>query len=389
MSHNTALVTDGMWRKSLATVRGLALGGVKVSVGERTWMASALFSRHASRTYVYPSVTLYPDEFLNWLEDKVKSCRYDVLITPEEDTCLLIGQNLSRISPYVHVPLADYDSFLLARNKFKLLTHANKLGIISPKTRLIQTDEDFLKSIREINFPLVLKPNISTGARGIHYLLEQASLNGQFKMMKNRYGDFLMQEYIPGDQYYGVSVIFNRKNQMRSAFVHKKLRQYPVTGGASTFAVSVEYPELVGIVETLLQEIGWHGPANVEFKIDSRDGKPYLMEVNPRLWGAVQLAIGSGINIPFMLYQLALKGDIEPAFKYKTGVKFRSFIPGDWMHFCSRLSTDRKADYDVFRIFNKDDCHATWSYSDPLPYLGQSLSLLDYYTSKELKKFRD
>ena len=97
MPHNTALVTDGMWRKSLATVRGLARCGVKVSVGERTWMASALFSRYASKRYVYPSVTLYPDKFMDWLEGKVKSGRYDVLITPEEETCLLVGQNFSRI----------------------------------------------------------------------------------------------------------------------------------------------------------------------------------------------------------------------------------------------------------------------------------------------------
>ena len=388
MPQNTALVTDGMWRKSLATVRGLAHGGVKVSVGERTWMASALFSRYAAQRYVYPSVTLFPDKFLDWLEGTVKTGRYDVLITPEEETCLLVAQNFSRFSSYVRFPLADHDSFSLARNKFRLLSHARALGVVCPTTRLIQTNEDFLQGVQDISFPLVLKPVISTGGRGIFYLLNQSALNGQFKEMKNKYNDFLMQEYIPGDQYFGVSVIFNRKNQMRSAFVHKKLRQYPITGGASTYAVSVQYPELVKIAEALLQDIGWFGPANIEFKIDSRDGRPHLMEVNPRLWGAVGLAIGSGINVPYLLYQLGVKGDIDPTFKYATGVRFRSFIPGDWMHFFSRLSTEKKADFDVFRIYDKGVCHSTWSYADPLPYIGQSLSLLDYYTSKELKKFR-
>jgi predicted ATP-grasp superfamily ATP-dependent carboligase len=388
MPHNTALVTDGMWRKSLATVRGLAHGGVKVSVGERTWMASALFSRYASKRYIYPSVSLYPDKFLNWLEDKVKTGLYDVLIAPEEDTCLLIGENFSRISPYIRFPLADHSAFLLARDKHRLLSHAKKLGVGCPTTRLIRTKEDFSRGISDISYPLVLKPVTSTGGRGIYYLLEQSALNGQFNHMKERYDDFLMQEYIPGDQYYGVSVIFNRKNQLRSAFVHKKLRQYPVTGGASAYAVSIEYPELVQIAEALLQDIGWFGPANIEFKIDARSGKPCLMEVNPRLWGAVHLAIASGINVPFLLYQLAIKGDIEPAFQYTKGLTFRCLVPTDWMHFFSRLSTDKKADFDVFRLLDKDACHATWSYSDPLPFFGQAFSLLDYFTSKELGKFR-
>ncbi|MBF0569808.1 MAG: ATP-grasp domain-containing protein [Candidatus Omnitrophica bacterium] len=388
MPQKTALVTDGMWRKSLATVRGLAQGGVKVSVGERTWMASALFSRYADRRFVYPSVTLYPDKFLDWLEGQVKTGRYDVLITPEEETALLVWQNFSRFSSHIRFPLADQEAFSLARDKFKLLLRARAVGVIGPITKLIRTSEDFAQGIRDISFPLVLKPVISTGGRGMHYLLSPSSLNGQFKHMKERYGDFLMQEYIPGDQYYGVSVIFNRKNQMRSAFVHKKLRQFPVAGGASTYAVSVEHPELVELAETLLQDIGWHGPANIEFKIDARDGKPRLMEVNPRLWGAVQLAIGAGINVPFLLYQLAMTEDIPPTFKYATGVKFRSLFPGDWMHFFSKLSTDKKADFDVFRLFDKEACHATWSYADPLPFVGQSLSLLDYFTSKELGKFR-
>ena len=388
MPKNTALVTDGMWRKSLATVRGLAHGGVKVSVGERTWMASALFSRYADKRFIYPSVTLFPEKFLDWLEGKVKTGRYDVLITPEEDTCSLVWQNFSRFSPYVRFPLADHEAFLLARDKFKLLAYARSLGVACPSTRLIQTKEDFSQGIQDISYPLVLKPVIGTGGRGMFYLFSPSDLNGQFKHMKERYSDFLMQEYIPGNKYYGVSLIFNRKNQMRSAFVHKKLRQFPVAGGASTYAVSVEYPELVALAEALLQGIGWHGPANIEFKIDARDGKPRLMEVNPRLWGAVQLAIASGINVPYLLYQLAMTEDIPPTFKYTTGIKFRTLFPGDWMHFFSKLSTEKKADFDVFRLFDKEACHATWSYTDPLPFVGQSLSLLDYFTSEELGKFR-
>jgi len=33
------------------------------------------------------------------------------------------------------------------------------------------------------------------------------------------------------------------------------------------------------------ESLDWHGVAMVEFWIDSRDGKPKLMEINPRFWG--------------------------------------------------------------------------------------------------------
>ena len=386
--NNSALVTDGIWRKSLAVVRALAVSGVKVDVGERTWMAPAFLSRYASDRYIYPSIEKKPDSFLDWLKLTIKSNKYDVLITPEEETSLLVAQHLKELSSYIHIPLAEYEKLIFARNKFNLLTQAQKLGIPCPKTLMINTLDDARLGIQKLSFPLVLKPVIGTGSQGIRYVATKDESEAECNSMYKKYKEFLLQEYIPGNDYYGVSVIFNAHNQMRSAFVHKKLRQYPITGGASTYAVSTEFPKLVEIAEALLSSIGWYGCANIEFKIDQRDDTPKLMEVNPRLWGSLQLAIASGVNIPYLLYQLAVNGDIAPHFKYKTGVKFRWFMYGDFMNFLTNLITKKKFETDVFNVFEKNSCHATWSLSDPLPFPGLSLALIDYLTSDEMKKYR-
>ena len=386
--NNSALVTDGIWRKSLAVVRALAISGVKVDVGERTWMAPALLSRYVNRRYIYPSREKDPEGFLNWLKLTVKSNNYDVLITPEEETSLLVAQHLSDFSPYIRIPLAQYEKLTLTRNKFNLLTHAQKVGIPCPKTLIINTPDDVELNIQKLSFPLVLKPVIGTGGHGICYALNKDACYEHYNSMLVKYGQFLMQDYIPGNDYYGVSVIFNTHNKMRCAFVHKKLRQYPISGGASTYAVSVKFPKLVEIAEALLSSIGWYGSANIDFKIDERDNIPKLMEVNPRLWGSLQLAVASGINIPYLLYQLAVHGDIPPYFEYQTGVKFRWFMYGDFVNFITNLTAKRKLNLDAFKLFEKNSCHATWSLSDPLPFFGLSLALLDYLTSDEMKKYR-
>ncbi len=388
MRNKSVLVTDGIWRKSLAAVRALSHSGVKVAVGERTWMAPALLSRYVSHRYIYPSPEKNSDGFLIWLKLTVKSNKYDVLITPEEETSLLVAQHTSEFSSYIRIPLTQYETLAFTRNKFSLLTHAQKLGIPCPKTLMINTLDDAQRGMQELSIPLVLKPVIGTGGHGIRYVLTKDTSDAHCDSMRKKYGTFLMQEYIPGNDYYGVSVLFNARNQMRSAFVHKKLRQYPVTGGASTYAVSVKFPRLIEIAETLLTSIGWYGSANIEFKIDQRNGSPKLMEVNPRLWGSLQLAISSGINIPYLLYQLAVHGDIAPHFEYQAGVKFRWFMQGDFMNFLANLTAQRKFDLDVFKLFEKNNCHAVWSLSDPLPFLGLSLALLDYLTSDEMKKYR-
>lgn len=48
----------------------------------------------------------------------------------------------------------------------------------------------------------------------------------------------------------------------------------------------------------------------VEFRV-SADGTAYLMEVNPRFWGSLQLAIDSGVDFPWWLY-LASTGQTVP-----------------------------------------------------------------------------
>jgi predicted ATP-grasp superfamily ATP-dependent carboligase len=387
MRKNSVLVTDGFWRKSLAVVRALSKSGLKVAVGERTILATALFSKYATWRYIYPSVELYPDKFLSWLEKLVKTNKFDVLIVPEEHTALLIAQNRERLSKFINIPLIDYNAMNFLRNKFSLISYAKDLGIPCPDTKIMNSMAD-INSKNHYRFPFVLKPVNGSGGHGIQYIFNDRELMDITKKSLSKFGKFLIQEYIPGNKYYGVSVIFNKRNEMRSAFVHQKLRQYPVAGGASTYAVSVKYPKLVELTEALLKSLKWYGAANVEFKIDERDNIPKLMEANPRLWGSLQLAISSGVNIPCMLYQLALEGDIKPKFDYATGIKFRWFMHGDSMHFLNNLSKFKKNDINILNLFEKNNCHAIWSVSDPLPELGNILSLLDFMTSKELKKFR-
>jgi predicted ATP-grasp superfamily ATP-dependent carboligase len=65
----------------------------------------------------------------------------------------------------------------------------------------------------------------------------------------------------------------------------------------------------------------------VEFKV-APDGTPYLMEVNARFWGSLQLAIDAGVDFPHLLYQLAVGEKPGPVNGYKVGVRSR-WLLGD------------------------------------------------------------
>ena len=78
------------------------------------------------------------------------------------------------------------------------------------------------------------------------------------------------------------------------------------------------------IARDLLEHYAWHGVAMVEFKLRTSDKKPVLIEVNPRIWGSINQSVLAGVDFPYLLYTMAMKGDVDPVLQYKTGVQSRN-----------------------------------------------------------------
>ena len=145
----------------------------------------------------------------------------------------------------------------------------------------------------------------------------------------------IIQEYVKGEGtgYYG---IYNDGKRI-AYFMHERIHEYPITGGASTLAKSVYNADLEETGNRVLEGMKWHGVAMVEFKRDSKAGSLKLMEINPKFWGSLELSYKAGINFPYLAYLLAMNKPI-PESSYQTEVYFRWTLPYDvlWYWFASR-----------------------------------------------------
>jgi len=195
-----------------------------------------------------------------------------------------------------------------------------------------------------------------------------------------------VQEYIPGNEIYGVSALLNKDSKPRAVFVHKRIRQFPITGGPSTYRVSVSKPSLAKLGLKLLEEMKWYGVAMVEFKIDIRDGKPKLIEVNPRFVGSLSLAIAAGVDFPHLLYKMAINGDIQPTYNYKIGVKSRFLLFGDVFHFLASREK-LKLIPEFFKFCEKNLSYDIWNARDSLPAFIRLLSGLRYVWDREMWEY--
>jgi predicted ATP-grasp superfamily ATP-dependent carboligase len=313
-----AVVLDGNQRAALATVRSLGRRGVPVIVAECKNGALASASRYCRKQLTYPDPARFPQAFTDWLAALGQQYPGAVLLPMTDLTVPLVLAGAPRF-PALRLGLPTLAAYEAVSDKFRLYEQAIALGVRVPQTTVITRADVASLRQRELHFPLAVKPRLSTqrvaegiAKRPVRYAhdieelirVATAELGGAAGDLPAPAGavDLLLQQYVTG---YGAGV-FGLYDQGRPLFffAHRRLRERPPSGGVSVLSQSVTPPaEALESARRLLEALHWHGVAMVEFKIDP-SGNCWLIEINARFWGSLQLAVDSGADFPWLLYQL-------------------------------------------------------------------------------------
>ena len=220
----------------------------------------------------------------------------------------------------------------MAGDKLETLELARRLGVPVPRTQLVSTAAEALRYGPELGWPVVLKPQTSrlyreqrsVQAFTVAYAENRDRLAEQMRRFEG-HCQVLLQEYSAGVGC-GVELLMYEGRPL-AAFEHRRLREIPIHGGASSLRQSVPLdPTLYDYATGLLGQLRWTGLAMVEFKV-GRQGAT-LMEINGRVWGSLPLAVLSGMDFPGRLADLWLCGppsdDTPPATAYRIGVLARN-----------------------------------------------------------------
>ncbi|MFY9530082.1 MAG: ATP-grasp domain-containing protein [Candidatus Acidiferrales bacterium] len=344
----SVFVTDGDQRATLALVRALGGEGIPVTVGSVEPTSLAGSSRYCAKRVRYPSPLERGEDFQAYLFDEIKDGRYRVLLPMTDVTTRLVAQMHEALAPLVRVPVSSEEQIRRAQDKRHVLLLAQQLGIACPATSMLHEGESLAAVTQRVRYPVVIKPRFSWWLRNgewtsgnVQYAHDPEELTAKYHESHQLIPNPLIQEKIEGEGQGVFLLLWN--GQLKAAFCHRRLREKPPSGGVSVLCESIAFDqELVQKSFSLLQAIGWKGPAMVEFKVDRRDGQAKLMEVNGRFWGSLQLAIDAGVNFPLLLYRLANGENVSSQFSYKLGVKSR-WLLGDLDHLWIRLTHPEEA----------------------------------------------
>ncbi len=331
----------GEGRAALAVVRSLGRQGIPVTVAGYSSKTLAGSSRYAAKRIVIPHPFLDPDGMARALREEAQKNPGRVWI-PVTDETLAVVDGLRDSLSGIRLPFPPSSVLELAWDKAKLAEFATVCGLHVPRTLRPRHAREAVEQAVSLGFPVILKPARSklrtkNGFRegAVRIIKDQKDLISAWNRENDNIPFPLLQENIPGHGE-GVFILADR-GRVVARFAHRRLREKPPSGGVSVLRESVPVPQiLIEPVDRLIQALGWHGACMIEFRIDARDGKPYLMEINPRFWGSLQLAVDSGVDFPFLLYRLALGENPESVLDYQMGIRSR-WLLGDLDHLIIRL----------------------------------------------------
>jgi predicted ATP-grasp superfamily ATP-dependent carboligase len=325
----TVLITDGMERAALAACRSLVAGGHRVHVvAARRWsLAGATRGVGAHRL---PQDALRdPEAFATAVGALARRIDAHVLLPVTDASTLAVLANRDVLPGSCVVPIAGHESFRRASDKAGLLAIAGQAGFGVPET---VTLADF-GSAEHIGLdglePGVIKPHRSvfqTG-RGLRKLAVQPyrhlhEARRILQALPPEAFPVLLQRQIVGP---GVGFFALRwSGAIKAVFAHERLREVPPWGGVSVYRAAIELdPALAAAGTQLLDTLGWEGVAMIECKRDAATGRYYIIEINPRFWGSLQLAVDAGVDFPMLLVACALGQAVPPVTAYRTGLRCR------------------------------------------------------------------
>lgn len=394
------VILDVKYRMTLTAIRSLGKRGIKITAlaFETTPDGECLgfYSKYVTHKIKVPDPSNGVEAFLGalgkiGLDIRSRTGEKPVLIVPGSQSMHVLTQHVSTVEKYFSCLLVDHEAYTLANNTQTLLKMAGNIGIDVPITTWLY-EKDELETVEQladrIVFPVVIKyregEKLPLKAKERYEIVEErSSFIAHYSRMHQIQPSPLVQEYVRGNGY-GVSAVFDAQSRPIEIFAHERLREFPITGGPSTYCKSVWDERMVAQAIKLLTALGWKGYAMVEFK--GYLGGPFrLMEINPRFWGSMALSHLSACDLAYHYYASLVENQAlttrSATFdnQYKLGVKMRFRIQ-DLLAIKNYFFVGRtglKAFItSIFSHFNPFVKDGLFSYSDPLPGLMYIKSML-------------
>ena len=356
-----ALVPDAHLNAAVAGIRGLGLGGLRVLAVGSSWASPGLWSRHAAARAVAPGVIDGPDALAERI-GRLAADHGPLVVYPsrEETIDLMLS---ARNWDGVVLPFPAADVLDQVRDKARLRRTAAAAGLRTPAS-LWEGPVSELAG-REFDWPVVVKPAHPVSALKTARLASDSAELGRILEGLDADEPLLVQERVRGPLV-SIELVLDRDGRLVARFQQVTRRTWPSAAGSIALARSVPPDEiLIARTAAMLAELGYWGLAQVDF-VETASGFS-LLDVNPRFYRCLPLAVACGTNLPALWHAVAVGRPVGSPGTYRTGMTYR------WLE-ADLVAAVRGAPARLLERAPQPSTGAAWAAGDPWPGLLLGMS---------------
>jgi predicted ATP-grasp superfamily ATP-dependent carboligase len=310
-----ALVLDLDTRAGLCIARSLGRAGYAVAVAARDGKASGLTSRYVSQRIVLPDPAVDFHDHTNALLAALASQRPDAALPSIDSSVEVLHANRDAVGQFTAPALGSFEAVEIALSKERTIEIARSLGVPVPRSTRVNDLAGLEAAVAETGLPCVLKPDRSwrpsaAGGERLSPIIVRDAEEARRVGAGLVRGDapVLVQEFAVGSR--ETIKLFRDRGRTLVKMAMLVERAWPPLGGSSVMRRTVSPPEdLLDNSERLVAEVGLEGYSELEFRRDA-NGRPLLMEINPRISQSVEVAVRAGVDFPRMQFEWARGGSI-------------------------------------------------------------------------------
>ncbi len=329
------LVPDYPAQHVVAGIRTLARAGDTVDMA---WQPNRVTRRYLSRAVTrfipIPPSTRSEDEYVAAVERICAETRYDLVLPFRLASFHAVCRHQERLRPLAALMVPDYERFEMANDKLRTIELCKEIGLAVPRTFNVTAQTDLAELAREVMFPVILKVRSGSGVKAGMRIpnspdeLQRARdelIGTEAGHSARDHSALLLQEFIPGFVHDACALAAD--GDVLAVVTQVRQLMFPISGGVGAINVTTDEPELARQARTLLEALRWTGPTQIEFKFDPRDKRYKLIEMNPKMWGTLDLSIKAGMDFPRMIRDFALYGRRPENPTYRPNVRYKFLFP--------------------------------------------------------------
>lgn len=261
------------------------------------------------------------EDFVSTVLDICRREQIDVILPQVTNELFLFSRFKKNFEDEgIKVAVSGYDQINIANDKHKFMDIVKQAGGLAPESYQVSTWGDLIRAGDKVGYPFAVKPPVSNGMRGFRVVYEQTdrkkafydekpdntkvTLRDLYEILGDEFPPLLVMEYLPGKEY-SVDILSGKDKVYAIVPRARSL----IRSGITFNGIVEQRADIIDISRKVTLDLGLEYAHGIQYKED-REGRPRVLESNPRVQGTMVLSTIAGANVIYGSIKLALKEEI-------------------------------------------------------------------------------